>query len=92
MLAGRQADDRYTLSVFQLLGQRIDQWERNQALARRCLYGRDRLGIDPEKSNVNGGPIATGHPQEMSGTRMTGHAGVNDGLVRSLGESPLLSR
>ncbi len=51
----------------------IDLWELNEAFASQCLYCRDRLGIDPEKYNVNGGSIAIGHPFGMSGARMTGH-------------------
>lgn len=51
----------------------IDLWELNEAFASQCLYCRDRLGIDPEKYNVNGGSIAIGHPYGMSGARMAGH-------------------
>ena len=51
----------------------IDLWELNEAFASQCLYSRDRLGIDPEKYNVNGGSISIGHPFGMTGTRMTGH-------------------
>ncbi len=51
----------------------IDLWELNEAFASQCLYSRDRLGIDPEKYNVNGGSIAIGHPYGMTGTRLTGH-------------------
>ncbi len=40
----------------------IDLWELNEAFASQCLYSRDKLGIDPEKYNVNGGSIAIGHP------------------------------
>lgn len=52
----------------------IDLWELNEAFACQVLYCRDRLGIDPEKLNANGGAIAIGHPYGMSGARMTGHA------------------
>lgn len=52
----------------------IDLWELNEAFAVQTLYCRDRLGIDPEKFNVNGGAISIGHPYGMSGARMTGHA------------------
>ena len=45
----------------------IDLWELNEAFASQCLYSRDRLGIDPEKYNVNGGSIAIGHPFGMTG-------------------------
>ncbi|RMD48028.1 MAG: acetyl-CoA C-acyltransferase [Alphaproteobacteria bacterium] len=51
----------------------IDLWELNEAFASQCLYCRDRLGIDPERYNVDGGAIAIGHPYGMSGARMAGH-------------------
>jgi acetyl-CoA C-acetyltransferase len=51
----------------------IDLWELNEAFASQCLYSRDRLGIDPDKYNVNGGSIAVGHPYGMTGARCTGH-------------------
>jgi acetyl-CoA C-acetyltransferase len=51
----------------------IDLWELNEAFAVQVLYCRDRLGIDPEKLNVDGGAIAIGHPYGMSGARMAGH-------------------
>ncbi len=56
----------------------IDLWELNEAFASQCLYSRDKLGIDPEKYNVNGGSISIGHPFGMTGSRTTGH------LVREL--------
>jgi acetyl-CoA C-acetyltransferase len=52
----------------------VDLWELNEAFASQALYCRDRLGIDPEKFNVNGGAIAIGHPYGMSGARMVGQA------------------
>ena len=52
----------------------IDLWELNEAFASQCLYCRDRLGIDPEIYNVDGGGISIGHPFGMSGARLTGHA------------------
>ncbi|MBH03461.1 MAG: acetyl-CoA C-acyltransferase [Xanthomonadales bacterium] len=51
----------------------IGIWELNEAFASQCLYSRDRLGIDPEIYNVDGGAISIGHPYGMSGARMTGH-------------------
>ena len=51
----------------------IDLWELNEAFAVQVLYCRDRLGIDNDKLNVNGGAISIGHPYGMSGARMTGH-------------------
>ena len=51
----------------------IDLWELNEAFASQCLYCRDRLEIDNEIYNVNGGSIAIGHPFGMTGSRMAGH-------------------
>ena len=52
----------------------IGLWELNEAFAVQVIYCRDRLGIDNDKLNVNGGAIAVGHPYGMSGSRMVGHA------------------
>ncbi len=51
----------------------IDIWELNEAFAVQVIYCRDKLGIDNEKLNVNGGSISIGHPYGMTGSRMTGH-------------------
>jgi len=50
----------------------IDLWELNEAFAVQVIYCRDRLGLDPEKLNVNGGSISIGHPFGMTGSRMVG--------------------
>ena len=52
----------------------IGLWELNEAFAVQVLYCRDKLGIDNDKLNVNGGAISIGHPYGMSGSRMIGHA------------------
>ena len=52
----------------------IDLWELNEAFAVQALYCRDRLGIDNEVYNVDGGAISIGHPYGMSGARLAGHA------------------
>jgi len=52
----------------------IGLWELNEAFAVQTLYCRDRLGIDNERFNVDGGAIAVGHPFGMSGARLVGHA------------------
>ncbi len=57
----------------------IDLWELNEAFAVQALYCRDRLKIDNEIFNVNGGAIAIGHPYGMTGARQVGH------LLRELG-------
>ena len=41
--------------------------------ASQTLYCMDKLGLDPAKTNVNGGAIAIGHPYGMTGARLTGH-------------------
>ncbi|HYR64977.1 MAG TPA: acetyl-CoA C-acyltransferase, partial [Reyranella sp.] len=51
----------------------IDLWELNEAYAVQVIYCRDKLGIDPDKLNVNGGSIAVGHPYGMTGSRLAGH-------------------
>ncbi|MCA3435812.1 MAG: acetyl-CoA C-acyltransferase [Rhodobacter sp.] len=58
-------------------GLRVDDiglWELNEAFAVQALYCRDRLGIDPDRCNVNGGGISVGHPYGMTGARLAGHA------------------
>ncbi len=50
----------------------IDLWELNEAFAVQVVYCRDRLGLDPEKLNVNGGGISIGHPFGMTGSRLVG--------------------
>ena len=52
----------------------IGLWELNEAFAVQVLYCMDKLGIDHEKINVNGGAIAVGHPYGVSGARLVGHA------------------
>ena len=45
-------------------------WEINEAFAAQSLAVRKDLGLDPEKTNVNGGAIALGHPIGASGCRI----------------------
>ncbi|MFT7052268.1 MAG: acetyl-CoA C-acetyltransferase [Psychroserpens sp.] len=52
----------------------IGLWELNEAFAVQVLYCRERLGIDDNLLNVNGGAISIGHPYGMSGSRMVAHA------------------
>ncbi len=51
----------------------IDLWELNEAFASQCVYCRDKLEIDNDIYNVNGGSISIGHPFGMTGSRMAGH-------------------
>ena len=48
----------------------IDLVEANEAFAAQSLAVRKDLGLDPEKTNVNGGAIAIGHPIGASGARI----------------------
>ena len=48
----------------------IDLVEANEAFAAQSLAVRRDLGLDPEKTNVNGGAIALGHPVGASGARI----------------------
>ncbi len=60
------------LSRHKLTVKDIDLWELNEAFAVQVIYCRDRLGIDPERLNINGGSIAIGHPFGMTGSRLVG--------------------
>jgi acetyl-CoA C-acetyltransferase len=51
----------------------LDLVEINEAFAAVGLVSTRKLGIDPEKVNVNGGAIALGHPIGMSGARIALH-------------------
>ncbi|HXG93407.1 MAG TPA: acetyl-CoA C-acetyltransferase [Blastocatellia bacterium] len=48
----------------------IDLIEVNEAFAGQYLAVERELGLDREKTNVNGGAIALGHPLGASGTRL----------------------
>jgi len=51
----------------------IDLVEINEAFAAVGVVSTRKLGIAPEKVNVNGGAIALGHPIGMSGARLALH-------------------
>ncbi|XP_042308653.1 3-ketoacyl-CoA thiolase, mitochondrial [Sceloporus undulatus] len=51
----------------------MDLVEVNEAFAPQYLAVEKVLGLDPEKTNVNGGAIALGHPLGASGSRITAH-------------------
>lgn len=48
----------------------IDLFEVNEAFAAQYLAVEKELGLDREKTNVNGGAIALGHPLGATGTRL----------------------
>ncbi|WP_343346371.1 acetyl-CoA C-acyltransferase [Sphingomicrobium sp. XHP0239] len=62
------------LKKFDLKVDDIGLWELNEAFAVQVLYCRDKLGIDNDILNVDGGSISVGHPYGMTGARCTGHA------------------
>ncbi|WP_088290006.1 acetyl-CoA C-acetyltransferase [Kineosporia sp. A_224] len=51
----------------------LDLLELNEAFAAVGLASTKKLGVDPDKVNVNGGAIAMGHPLGMSGARIALH-------------------
>jgi acetyl-CoA acyltransferase len=52
----------------------VDVVELNEAFAAQALACVDELGIDLEKTNLDGGAIALGHPLGATGARITGKA------------------
>src|SRR5678816_4425438 len=49
----------------------IDVIELNEAFAAQSLAVIKKLGLDPEKVNVNGGAIALGHQHGCTGAKLT---------------------
>ena len=82
-VAGTEPDEMGIGPVFAIpkllerTGVKMDEvglWELNEAFAVQVLYCRDKLGIDNDILNVNGGSISIGHPYGMTGARCVGHA------------------
>jgi acetyl-CoA acetyltransferase family protein len=63
--ASRLALERAGLTV-----EDLDLVELNEAFAAQAVPVMRELGLDPEKTNVNGGAIAIGHPLGASGARL----------------------
>lgn len=61
----RQALERANLTI-----EDMDLVEINEAFAAQYIAVEKELGLDREKTNVNGGAIALGHPVGASGTRI----------------------
>ncbi len=51
----------------------VDLFEINEAFAPQFLACEKELGLDRERTNVDGGAIALGHPLAASGARITAH-------------------
>lgn len=64
----RKALDHAGLKLSQM-----DLVEVNEAFAAQFLAVEKELGLEREKTNVNGGAIAIGHPLAASGTRIMNH-------------------
>ena len=63
--ATRRALERAGLAISDM-----DVVELNEAFAAQALPVMRELGLDPEKTNPNGGAIAIGHPLGASGARL----------------------
>ncbi|HXR34168.1 MAG TPA: acetyl-CoA C-acetyltransferase [Verrucomicrobiae bacterium] len=62
-----------TRKALQLAGLKLEQMDRievNEAFAAQYLAVEKELGLPRDKTNVNGGAIALGHPLGASGTRL----------------------
>jgi len=64
--ASRRALERAGVGVGDL-----DLVELNEAFAAQAVPVMRELGLDPDRTNVNGGAIAIGHPLGASGARLT---------------------
>jgi acetyl-CoA acyltransferase 2 len=79
---------RTALKASNLTIQDMDLVEINEAFAAQYLACEKELGLDPSKSNVNGGAIAMGHPLGASGSRILthlAHALVRTGKTYAIG-------
>ncbi|MEJ7618050.1 MAG: hypothetical protein WKF30_14060 [Pyrinomonadaceae bacterium] len=63
--AARKALERANLKL-----QEMDVIEVNEAFAAQYLAVEKELGLDRDRTNVNGGAIALGHPLGATGTRI----------------------
>jgi 3-oxoadipyl-CoA thiolase len=61
---------RKALARAQLAVEQLDLIEINEAFASQAVACMRELGLDPAKTNVNGGAIALGHPLGASGARI----------------------
>lgn len=61
------------LARAELSAAEIDVFEVNEAFAPQYLAVEKELGLPRDKTNVNGGAIALGHPLGASGARITTH-------------------
>ena len=64
---------QHALARAELKQSDIDLFEVNEAFAPQYLAVEKELGLPRDKTNVNGGAIALGHPLGASGARITAH-------------------
>lgn len=64
---------RKCLAQASLTLDQMDLVEVNEAFAAQYLSVQKELNLNPERTNVNGGAIAVGHPLGASGTRIMNH-------------------
>ncbi len=74
MLTGPEPASKKALRLAGMSVKDIDLWEINEAFAAVVLQTTERLGIDPDRVNVNGGAIALGHPLGGTGAILLGTA------------------
>jgi len=67
--ASRKALERAGVAI-----EDLDVIELNEAFAAQALACLDELGLDPGRTNIDGGAIALGHPLGATGARITGKA------------------
>jgi acetyl-CoA C-acetyltransferase/acetyl-CoA acyltransferase 2 len=70
---GPAGASRMALEKAGLKLEQMDLVEVNEAFAAQYLAVEKELKLNPEKTNVNGGAIAVGHPLGASGTRIMNH-------------------
>ncbi len=70
MLTGPIPATRHALERTGLTVEDIDLFEVNEAFASVVLAWTKETGADPDRTNVNGGGIALGHPIGATGTRL----------------------
>lgn len=89
MLTGPAPASEKALKLAGMKARDIDLWEINEAFAAVVLQTIRKLGIDPERVNVNGGAIALGHPLGATGAILLGTA--LDELERSNKQTALIT-
>lgn len=65
---------RKALSRAGITAAQLDVIEVNEAFASQALACMAELGLDPDRTNIDGGAIALGHPLGATGARITGKA------------------